>query len=661
VNLICMNADALPEFGEQAGPSFFANRYSIGLWFWEVTAAPVGAWDPAFALLDEVWAPTRHVAEAVRSVSPIRVEQITLPIEMGPPAPVPRSALGLPEGHMFLFSFDYLSVFARKNPLAVVEAYRRAFPEPDEAVLVIKSINHEHDPDGHARLREAALGRSDIVLIDRYLDPALKDGLMAACDSYVSLHRSEGFGLTMAEAMYLGKPVIATGYSGNLDFMTDDNSYLVDFDLVGIGAGAAPYPPDGSWAQPRVEHAALLMREVYDDPEAARARGDEAARSVRETHSARVAGERMLERLEAVRGEAVRRPPAGAIAPELPGTVARGPIAPSHSAAGPVGPALRKAVLRVMKPFSSFQMTVNDQLVRSVSGLERELRRVGDAQQHAEAAQLATARRLHREIDDLRHDEAQVAGRLGVIEYEQSAVPHMEGDPFTLFADPVAGRVQGYDAPDAPDASDGDGYRSFEDIFRGSEEFIRSRQERFLALIGDREPVLDVGCGRGELLDLLRDRSIAYVGVDSDPDMVARCHEKGHDGVLLADGVQYLAAVEPGSLGVVFAAQLIEHLPYEALERFFALSRQALAPDGLLIAETVNPHSVPALRTFWVDLTHQHPIFPEVALAMSRSAGFEHAFVFHPNGTGDVEADRHRTGEYALVASPVSTERERTA
>ncbi len=114
---------------------------------------------------------------------------------------------------------------------------------------------------------------------------------VAACDCYVSLHRAEGFGLTMAEAMYLDRPVIATGYSGNLDFMTADNSYLVDHTLVDIGQGSDPYPADGQWAEPDVEHAARLMREVFEHPEQAAERGRAGGRDIRRTHSAQAAGE----------------------------------------------------------------------------------------------------------------------------------------------------------------------------------------------------------------------------------------------------------------------------------------------------------------------------------------------------------------------------------
>jgi SAM-dependent methyltransferase/glycosyltransferase involved in cell wall biosynthesis len=662
VNLICMNADALPEFAEQAGASFFADRYSIGMWFWEVTRAPDDGWKRSFEHLDEVWVPTRHVAEAVASVSPVPVVQVTLPVELASTFPLPRAALGLPDDYLFLFSYDYLSVAERKNPLATVAAFTSAFEPGAGASLVLKCINHERDPVSHARVVKAVEGHPDIHLIDTYLSPGDKNALTATCDCYVSLHRSEGFGLTMAEAMYLGKPVIATAYSGNLDFMSERNSYLVEYELVPIGRDARPYPSDGVWAEPRVDHAATLMRAVFDDREQSALRGERGAADIRRTHSPGAAGAKMVRRLDSVRERHGAPPRPSAVVAQLRPRLARGPVAPPRSRLGAVGPGLRRGVLRLMKPFTAYEKTVDDELLSSLEALDRVVKRIERDQLRSEAAGLGLERRYKSRLDELRHAVSisqalhqpivdrlnGLNARLDRIEAEAQATPYMSGSPFETYSNPVAGVVQGYRG--ASNGAAADPYRAFEDIFRGSEEFIRDRQRRFVALIGDREPILDFGCGRGEFLDLLRDRGRSYVGVDSDGGMVARCKAKGHEQVVLADGLEYLEQLAPHSLGAIFCAQVIEHLGYEDLVRFFALAHRTLATDGMLIAETVNPHSPPALKTFWVDLTHEQPIFPEVALAMCQSAGFAQAFVFHPNGRGDVEADRYTQGEYAVVA-----------
>ncbi len=379
VNLICVNADMLPDFAARAGRHFFAGRYSIGLWFWEVSRFRE-EWQGSFGLVDEIWAPTAHVAEALTPVSPIPVVTMRIPVAMEPVAPRSRADLGLPEGFLFLFAFDYLSVFERKNPLALVEAFSRAFAPGEGPSLVLKCINGEHDPAAHERLLDAAAEREDIHVVDRYLSPGEKDALTNACDCYVSLHRSEGFGLGMAEAMYLGKPVIATGYSGNLDFMTDENSLLVDFSLKPIGSGSPPYPAEAEWAEPSVEHAAALMRLVVDDPDAAAALGARAAADIRRTHSPLMVGELMNERLEHLRVHPALRNAGGSadrwaplVVSTLAGRVQRGPAPGSATTAGPAGRFARRGLLRMLRPFTAYQEVVNAEVTRSLGAVGDEV------------------------------------------------------------------------------------------------------------------------------------------------------------------------------------------------------------------------------------------------------------------------------------------------
>ena len=245
---------------------------------------------------------------------------------------------------------------------------------------MLKCINPERDPDSHERMLAMARERSDIHVNDRYLTPSDKDTLTASCDCYVSLHRAEGFGLTLAEAMYLGKPVIATGYSGNLDFMNDENGLLVDYQLVPIGPGAPPYPADGEWADPNIDHAATLMRLVFDDRVASAALGARAAQDIRRTHSAAAAGELMRRRLEYLRGHSsmARDGSVGgrgiaAVAPTLGPRVGRGPASDQSLARGPVRRTARRGALRLMRPFTAYQETVNAEVVRSLESVDDEL------------------------------------------------------------------------------------------------------------------------------------------------------------------------------------------------------------------------------------------------------------------------------------------------
>jgi SAM-dependent methyltransferase len=246
---------------------------------------------------------------------------------------------------------------------------------------------------------------------------------------------------------------------------------------------------------------------------------------------------------------------------------------------------------------------------------------------------------LEAQVDELRRRVDWLSNELAVSPY--TAEPLRTTDE---HGRPAIG-YSGSAADISPDV-----YRGFEDLFRGPETLVRERQRAYLPAIGTRQPVLDVGCGRGEFLDLLRDVGLASKGVDMDAGMVRRSREKGHD-VTHADALAYLEEQPDGSLGAVFSAQVIEHLRYDELVRFFELSRRKLARDGVFIAETVNPHSMAAFKLFWLDPTHTLPIFPEVAVALCRLHAFASALVMFPNGMGEVERDRLEQVVYAVVAA----------
>lgn len=294
-SLICVNADLT---GVVAGtvPDLLSRSYRIGMWYWEVEDFP--AHHDAFAHVDEVWTATDFVRRAVEPHSPVPVRTVTPPLpQRGTVPTLTRADLGLPDRPVFLFSFDFLSTAERKNPIGLIDAFTTAFTPGEGPVLVIKSINADKRQADAERLRLRAASEPDVVLMEDYLDAAGRDALVALCDVYVSLHRSEGLGLTMAEAMAWGKPVIATGYSGNLQFMTEENSYLVPWTPARIPVGADPYPAGGTWAEPDLVAAARLMRSVIEEPDVAAARGARAASDIAALHSPEVAGRQIVERL----------------------------------------------------------------------------------------------------------------------------------------------------------------------------------------------------------------------------------------------------------------------------------------------------------------------------------------------------------------------------
>jgi glycosyltransferase involved in cell wall biosynthesis len=249
----------------------------VGVWAWEIESFPKHL-HTAFNYVDEIWAISSFVREAIQPHT--RKPVLVFPCPIIAPSileKLDRGAIGISEQDEFnLFIFDYFSTFKRKNPLDLVEAHILAFPDESGPKLIIKTINGESHASQQEQLRYAVGTRSDIVIINSYMSREQLHSLLSECQSYISLHRSEGYGLTMAEAMSLGKPVIATAYSGNMDFMNESNAILVPYELVPVGDDAYPYPEDSRWAQPSIEFTAKSMRELYVDSDLRLRIGDQA-------------------------------------------------------------------------------------------------------------------------------------------------------------------------------------------------------------------------------------------------------------------------------------------------------------------------------------------------------------------------------------------------
>jgi glycosyltransferase involved in cell wall biosynthesis len=278
------------------------DAYVIGNWFWELPELPE-PWTNDLVLYDEIWSPTRFVQAAVSAKASCPVILIPPVVEMELSGSFPRSHFGLPERRfLFLAMADTRSVLERKNPLGVLRAFKQAFGTDDPTVALVLKLNNPDWGQGLLRaLKLEAEGCSNVFMVERTLSRPELNGLIASADCFVSLHRSEGFGLGPAEAMYLGKPAIVTNWSGNVDYMADGNSVAIDYQLVPVGEEVGIYGGGQKWAEPDIDQAAHWMRRLRDEPALAEAIGLRGQETIRTNFSRQHVGSLIAARLSAIR------------------------------------------------------------------------------------------------------------------------------------------------------------------------------------------------------------------------------------------------------------------------------------------------------------------------------------------------------------------------
>ena len=303
VNLFGVNGDEASRVIEKVGAEAFARGYNIAYPAWELARYPE-VWAKVLDRFDEIWAPSSFVQAALRDAVSRPVHCMPLPVDLKLSSFLGRRHFGIPEeAFVVVFFFDFASFSDRKNPDAVLEAVERlAARRPDADIhCVIKSRGGQDMGEAQAALetRLAALGPRAQALYGDLSDNEIKN-LVRVSDVFVSLHRSEGFGRGMAEAMAMGRPAIATGYSGNLDFMPPGTGLLVDYELVPVAPGAYPHSEGQVWAEASAEHASRLIEQLLDDPAEARAMGARAKAFMAENYSLQVMGRRCLGRLNAI-------------------------------------------------------------------------------------------------------------------------------------------------------------------------------------------------------------------------------------------------------------------------------------------------------------------------------------------------------------------------
>ena len=296
--VVCADGDALLTSRHDYGPHVFDGRRTIAVWRWQLPAVPerIGS---ALSSFDEVWVESEFVGEAVAAATATTTH--VMPVVVAPGRAAPDAVGSVGARHVGVLAFvDFLESFERVNPLAAMHAYQDAFRPDSGAHLLVRTVNGHHALEQLELVRDATAGRPDVTVVDGELVAGERESLLAACDCFLSLHRSCSFGLPLAEAMALGRPVVATAYSGNLEYMTDENAYLVPHALVAA-------PEGGFWADPDVAVAAELLREARVDHEAALARGARAAEDIVARHSVERAARFVRARLKMRRGAGVGR------------------------------------------------------------------------------------------------------------------------------------------------------------------------------------------------------------------------------------------------------------------------------------------------------------------------------------------------------------------
>lgn len=310
IDLLLLNVNEMAAVPEAWLRSPSTPHHVIGAWFWELSGFPDDVGEQTVRV-DEIWVASTFVRDAFRGIARKPVTVVPPAIEVRAPTEFDATRFGVrPDAVVYFFNFDALSTAARKNPWGVVDAFRRAFSPEERAhqvQLVIKVHNLERAPAMAVPLRDA-LETVDGTLVNAELPRSDMDGLLERTDVYVSLHRSEGFGLGLAEAMYLGKPVIATAYSGNMDFTGPGDSCLVGYSMKRVTEGdhrhylpaTINYRPGLVWADPDIALAARWMRLLYERPDLRREIGARAAVTIREGYAAANQVEAVTLRLRAI-------------------------------------------------------------------------------------------------------------------------------------------------------------------------------------------------------------------------------------------------------------------------------------------------------------------------------------------------------------------------
>ena len=298
INLVQIGLNDLDSFFSAIDPDFFTNRYTILFLMWESEYLP-SKQIRTINLFNEIWTASSYCKNIFEKVFKGPVILVPHPVELSlEPIQNQNRLIYFDENKFsFLFVFSYHSSTERKNPFFLVEAFIKAFGNNKHVELIIKTVGAKKFKQSKKKLHQSISGQNNIKIIDIDLDKNSINHLINDCDSYVSMHHSEGFGLTLAEAMYLGKPTIATNYSGNTEFMNDSNSFLVNYELGLIENPDNNFCSKTLWGNPHMQSAVEKLREVYKNPDLRKKKANNAKLFVEEKLSLYAVGSIIKNRL----------------------------------------------------------------------------------------------------------------------------------------------------------------------------------------------------------------------------------------------------------------------------------------------------------------------------------------------------------------------------
>lgn len=307
INVFHINTADFPSAYLKLGPKPWSEHYNIAHWVWELEELPEH-WIPYMCMANEFWTPSEFASSVFRKYTKKKVVTVPHSVTASYDEKYDRKYFGLPEDKfLFLTMYASDSLVERKNPQAVVRAFKKAFKKNDPSVgLVIKVVPSKHRTGDIDELKRMTAGYNNVYFLTGEYEKIEVNSMLRDVDAYVSLHRSEGFGLTLAESMMLGTPTISTNWSGNVEFQNEDTACMVDYKLVDVGKNIPLFPEGSKWAEASANHAAEYMKKLYSDKEFYNRIKENGLKSINEQLSKESVGKIVNKRINAIYNKALK-------------------------------------------------------------------------------------------------------------------------------------------------------------------------------------------------------------------------------------------------------------------------------------------------------------------------------------------------------------------